>query len=74
MDRYEKIEKDVKKFCEIELKNCDKGPSPNPVNSRAIAYGALCFACNYLFPSFNNDLSEWWNEVMWLKFEKKIRG
>lgn len=70
MDRYERIERDVKKFVEDELKTCKRGS----INNRAIAYGALMFASNYLFPSFNYKLSDWWNNEMWDKFTDKIAG
>lgn len=71
---YEMIENKVKEFCESEYKEAEKycGSRESIINKRAMAYGAVFFASNNLFPCFNNELSDWWNYEMWKKFQKLI--
>lgn len=70
---YEKIEKDVKNFILNELKAAKKYPD-TALNSRAIAFGALQFASNYLFPSYNYDLANWWEKEIWGQFTNCIKN
>ena len=73
MDYYETIEKKVKDFCEKQYSDASKEKTVKEIlNIRAIAFGALMFACNNLFPRFNGGLSDWWNDEMWGKFENLI--
>lgn len=72
---YKMIENKVKEFCESEYKDAKRYSIMTPElikNKRAIAYGAVHFATNNLFPCFNNELSDWWNDEMWHKFQKLI--
>lgn len=67
---YEMIENKVKEFCESMYKDASEMKTVEGIRSaKGIAFGGLMFACNNLFPCFNNDLSDWWNEKMWYKFE-----
>lgn len=59
---YEQIEANVKEFVFNELKLAKKYPQ-GAENCRAIAYGAVQFACDYCFPSYNVDLASWWNDM-----------
>lgn len=72
---YKMIENKIKEFCkEMYSDACRVAKTVQDVyNLRAIAYGALSFACNNLFPCFNNELSDWWNEYMWMQFEELAR-
>ena len=71
---YEMIEKKIKDFCEEMYSDaCRVETGQDVYNLRAIAYGALRFACNNLFPAFNEELAEWWDEYMWMQFEELIR-
>ena len=70
---YKKIENEVKKFCEKLYSDASEMDNVAGIrNLRAMSFGALMFACNELFPCFNDDLSEWWNDEMWYKFEYLI--
>lgn len=66
---YEKIENDVKNFILNELEAAKKYPNM-AFDCRAIAFGALQFANNYLFPSYNYDLANWWQKKIWEQFNK----
>ena len=70
---YERIEKDVKNFILNELKAAKEHPDM-ALNCRAIAFGALQFASNYLFPSYNYDLVNWWEEEIWEQFTNCIKN
>lgn len=65
---YEMLEIKVKDFILTELKDVEGCSHQERMNSRAIAYGALQFACNKLFPSYNYDLADWWEDEVWGKF------
>lgn len=69
---YEMIEKEVHNFVLNQLADADTYSTlPTDVrNYRAIAFGAVQFASNHLFPSYNYDLAEWWDEVIYNKFIK----
>ena len=71
---YEMIKNKVKAFCFEEFDSAVQyaKSSEQVKNYRAIAYGALQFAINNLFPSFNNNLSYWWENDMWNRFEELI--
>lgn len=65
---YNMIEEKVKAFCENQLKEAKKIASLEFTTKssirycRAIAYGAVQFATNNLFPSYNVDLANWWTD------------
>ena len=66
---YEITEKEVKEFVLRQLDNATYAVLPMEVrNNRAIAFGAVQFAANHLFPSYNYDLANWWDEVIYNKF------
>lgn len=64
---YEMIEKQVKDFVLKELEDAKKHPEYR-MNCRAIAFGAIQFASNNLFPSYNRDLEDWWSNEIWAQF------
>lgn len=71
---YGMIENKVKEFCESEYEEAEKycGSKESILNKRAMSYGVVHFATNYLSPQFNNRLSNWWNDEMWHKYQKLI--
>lgn len=71
---YEKIENAIKKFCECAYKDAEDYSASTEfiLNQRAVAFGAVHFATNNLFPYYNRDLSNWWNREMRQKFQKLI--
>ena len=74
---YEMIEEKVKDFILENLKSAKKyykNDTQGILNCRAIAFGALQFATNNLFPSYNIDLAKWWEEEAWNEFDKLMRG
>ncbi len=71
------IEKKVKDFILNELEDARKYCKNNTqavLNHRAIAYGALQFATNNLFPCYNDDLVDWWEKGVWEKFTDLAEG
>ncbi len=66
MDIYEDIEKKVKRFVLGEYKSAVKyaETTSDVYKNRAIAYGALQFSINNLFPCYNDDLGKWWDEQL----------
>lgn len=71
---YDDVERMVKIFINEQYNDAKRMPN-TARNCRAIAYGALQFATNYLFPCYNNDLAIWWREEMKPKFtELMIKG
>lgn len=66
MDFYENIESKAKAFVKLEYVQAVKyaKTTEDVINCRAIAFGAIQFASNHLFPCYNNDLAEWWNEYL----------
>lgn len=74
---YEMIEKKVKNFVLDELEDAKKFHKNNNQGiliCRSIAYGALQFAANNLFPCYNHDLGMWWEKEVWKEFNKLMRG
>lgn len=71
---YEMIENKVKEFCESMYEEAEKycASKESIINKRAMSYGVVHFATNYLFPCFNNELGNWWNCEMREKFQKLI--
>lgn len=71
---YEMIENKVKEFCKEQYADaCRVAETVEDVyNLRAIGYGAVLFACNNLFPCFNEELADWWDEEMRCKFENLV--
>ena len=80
---YENTENKVKKFCESIYKDAEDYCTNTEsilyctktefiLSRRTIAFGAVHFASNNLFPQFNSRLSDWWNGEMWHKFQKLI--
>lgn len=71
---YEMIENKVKEFCESEYEEAKKycASKESIINKRAMAYGVVHFATNYLFPQFNSRLGDWWNYEMRKKYQKLI--
>lgn len=67
---YEMIEKEVHNFVLKQLANADiySTLSTDVRNWRGIAFGAVHFASNHLFPSYNYDLAKWWDEVIYPRF------
>lgn len=67
---YDEIEQKVKEFCETELNNARKfAKNASEVEDfRGIAFGALHFACNNLFPTYNKELADWWENDIWCQF------
>lgn len=73
---YNTIEQKVKDFIlnELEIAKRHKGDTKMILNGRAIAFGALQFATNNLFPCYNTDLAEWWEKEIWEKFTNLAEG
>ena len=72
-NEYELIEIKVKNFVNEELTSalkCDNIEDAR--NCRAIAYGAVQFAINNLFPCYNDDLANWWDNEVHPKFTKRF--
>lgn len=72
MDMYENFEKKTKEFIVNQYMDAAKFcETPEEViNTRAIAYGALQFSINHLFPTFNQRLADWWQNEMWVEFNQ----
>lgn len=73
IDIYAQTEKNVKQFVMEQLNDAKKigRSSFVAVTTReTIAYGALQFAVNYCFPSYNYDLEKWWKEEITTEFRK----
>lgn len=66
MNDYENIEKKVKRFVLEKYESAVKyaETASDVYRSRAIAYGALQFSINNLFPCYNDDLAKWWGEQL----------
>lgn len=64
---YEMLEHKVMLFILNELKSVEGRSHQERMNSRAIAYGGLMFA-EELFPSYNEELADWWRNEVWGKF------
>ena len=64
---YEMLENKVKEFVLKELEYVKDLPSERRIHSGAMAYGALMF-CEELFPSYNEELADWWRNEVWRKF------
>lgn len=74
---YEMIEKKVKDFVLENLESAKKyykNDTQGILICRGIAFGALMFATNNLFPCYNTKLSMWWEKEAWEEFNKLIRG
>ena len=71
MDMYETIENKVKEFAikEFEQAVLYAETAEDVLKCRAIAYGAIQFAVNNLFPTYNKKLAEWWDKC-WNEFNK----
>ena len=77
MNDYKEIEEKIKQFVLEELevaKKFYKNDTRGILNCRGIAFGALQFATNNLFPCYNNGLAMWWEKEPWEEFNKLIRG
>lgn len=72
MDMYENFENKTKEFIIGQYMDAERFcETPEEViNTRAIAYGALQFSINNLFPTFNQRLADWWQNEMWEKFNQ----
>lgn len=61
MDDYEAIERKIKKFVNEMIEEAVAAKTKNTVKSCfEMAYGAIFFAANNLFPCYNVDLACWW--------------
>ena len=70
---YKGMEKRLRDFVLDEYEAAKNHPDLcSPLNARAVAYGALQFGVNNLFPSYNKDLAEWWELEMYDKFTELI--
>lgn len=71
---YEIMENKVKAFVLQKIEDAENyADSVSEVlNYRAIAFGALYFAANELFPCYNNDLAFWWERKTRFEFQKII--
>ena len=75
MSNFDLIEKKVKDFVQEQIDDAEEySTTPQDViGHRAIAYGAMQFAANNLFPCYNTDLALWWDDVAWVKFNNLIK-
>jgi len=66
MGIYANIENKVKKFVLEEYESTVKHAktADDVYNNSAIAYGALQFSVNNLFPCYNSDLARWGHEQL----------
>jgi len=70
---YDVIEIKVKDFVNEELSDALKYNTLEDARKcRAIAYGAVQFAINNLFPCYNDDLANWWEDEAYPKFTEKF--
>ena len=64
MDIYENIENQTKAFVMEWLSDAKLHPE-DAKKICPIAYGAMMFSVNYLFPCHNQNLADWWtNEIL----------
>ena len=69
IDIYKDIEKQTKAFV-MEWLN-DVKLHPEDVNKICpIAYGAIMFSVNHLFPCYNQKLEDWWNNEILPQFRE----
>ena len=72
-DEFEMIEIKVKDFVKSELSEALKCDNIEDARkNRAIAFGAVLFATNNLFPCYNNKLAHWWENEAHPKFTEKF--
>lgn len=71
MDIYEILENKVKEFVRTKYQQAIKyaETAEDVIKCRAIAYGALEFSANNLFPCYNDKLARWWDKY-WDKFNQ----
>ena len=69
-----KLTNKVKNFVLHELEEAKKNPFSNVLVIRSIAFGAVFFATNDLFDTYNDDLADWWDKEILPQFNKMIRG
>lgn len=61
MNEYDVIERKIKKFVNEMIEDAVAAKNRDAVRGRInMAYGAILFAANNLFPCYNNDLAHWW--------------
>lgn len=63
------MEEKLKAYCEKEYKQCWQW-NGNVEKAIDRCYGAVMFCINNCFPSFNEELGDWWDDEMLLKFRK----
>lgn len=66
------MEEKLKAYCEKEYKQCWQwGGDIEKATDRC--YGAVMFCINNCFPSFNEELGNWWDNEMLPKFRELQR-
>lgn len=63
------MEEKLKAYCEKEYEQCWEWDE-NVEKAIDRCYGAVMFCITNCFPSFNEELGDWWNDEMLPKFRK----
>ena len=69
MDIYENMENQTKIFVKEQLRDA-KNNSENAARFQFIAFGALLFSANHLFPCYNQKLADWWTDEILPQFRE----
>ena len=69
IDIYENIENQTKVFVKEQLRDA-KNNSKNADRFQFIAFGALQFSVNHLFPCYNEKLANWWTDEILPQFRE----
>lgn len=66
MNDYEAIERKVKRFANEMIEDAVTAKNQNEVRGHIyMTYSVVLFAANELFPCYNNNLAQWWeNEAL----------
>lgn len=76
MDYYEILEQKIKNWVENEFKfaiSCKGITRESLISYKGICFGAIFFTANVLFPTYNENLANWWENEMMPKFDKAIK-
>lgn len=68
-DIYENMENQTKKFVMEQLNDAKNNPE-DVSKIQPIAFGALLFSANNLFPCYNANLANWWDDEILPQFRE----
>lgn len=69
MDIYKDIENQTKDFVREQLRDA-RNNSEHATQFQCIAFGALLFSVNHLFPCYNENLANWWADEILPQFRE----